>query len=93
MSKPVFVSQPVVVTIGGVDFTFTPTVTDANNHTNSLLPNDKTAPAFTYLTRTVKPEQKDELVELLNTVPGLIMELFVTVSQASKGGIEVSLKK
>lgn len=93
MTKPTFTSKPVVVVIDGTDFEFTPTVQDANNHTNDMMPNNKVAPAYTYLTRTVKPEQKDALMALLDNVPGLTIELFATVSNASKGGIEISLKK
>jgi hypothetical protein len=40
----------------------------------------------------VKSEQKEALKELLDTVPGLVMELFVEVSKAAKGGIKVTLK-
>lgn len=93
MIKPVFASKPVEVTIGDTDFEFTPTVQDANNYTNDMMPNNKVAPAYTYLTRTVKPEQKAALTELLDSVPGLTIELYATVSNASKGGIEITLKK
>ncbi len=93
MTKPAFTSKPVEVTLGDQDFEFTPTVQDANNYTNEMLPNNKVAPAHTYLTRTVKPEQKEALIELLDNVPGLTMELFATVNAASKGGIVITLKK
>ncbi|CDT98550.1 conserved hypothetical protein [Vibrio coralliirubri] len=93
MTKPVFTSKPVLLTVGATDFEFTPTVQDANNYTNDMMPNNKVAPAYTYLTRTVKADQKDALTELLDTVPGLTIELYATVSNASKGGIEISLKK
>lgn len=82
----------VVVAIGETEFNFNPTVNDHNNYTNELMADNKVAPAHTFLTRTVKPEQKEELTELLNTVPGLTMELFMAVSKGAKGGIEVSLK-
>ncbi|NAW86319.1 hypothetical protein CAG71_07550 [Photobacterium halotolerans] len=84
--------KPVVVTIGETDFEFTPTVTDANNYSNSVTLDKKVEPARTYLERTVKPEQKAELVELMNTVPGLTMEVFGTVHEAGKGGIKITLK-
>ncbi|MFB9134250.1 putative phage tail assembly chaperone [Vibrio olivae] len=93
MTKPAFTSKPVIVSVGPTDFEFTPTVQDANNYTNDMMPNNKVAPAYAYLTRTVKPEQKDELTGLLDSVPGLTIELYATVSSASKGGIEISLKK
>ena len=82
----------ILLTIGAVDFKFTPTVSDHNNYTNALMPDDKIAPAHTFLTRTVAPEQKDALVELLDTVPGLVMEVFMEVSKASRGGLKVTLK-
>ncbi|MGF1876663.1 putative phage tail assembly chaperone [Photobacterium frigidiphilum] len=93
MTKVALTTKPVVVTVAGTDFTFTPTVQDANNHTNDLMPNNKVAPAYTYLTRTVQADQKEALIGLIDTVPGLTIELFATVSIASKGGIEITLKK
>lgn len=84
--------KAIVLTIGETELEFSPTVNDHNNYTNELMPDNKVAPAHTFLTRTVKPEQKEELVELLDTVPGLTMELFMEVSKAAKGGIKVSLK-
>lgn len=91
-TKPVFASKTVVVGIAGTDFKFTPTVTDANNYTNGVTIDNKVEPARTYLERTVDKEQKDALVELMNTVPGLAVELHQTVHSASKGGITIQLK-
>jgi len=91
MSKTTL-KKAVVVTIGDQDFEFTPTVADHNNYTNELMADNKIAPAHKFLARTVKAEQKDALVELLETVPGLIMDLFMEVSKGAKGGIKVSLK-
>ncbi|WP_375750950.1 putative phage tail assembly chaperone [Vibrio sp. HN007] len=85
-------SKKVEVTIGEKDFEFTPTVTDHNNYLNEMMPNNKVAPMHTYLTRTVNPDQKDELVDLLNSVPGLTSEVFAEVTTASKGGITVTIK-
>ncbi|MDC0611892.1 putative phage tail assembly chaperone [Vibrio sp.] len=92
MTKAAFTSKPVVVSIGETDFSFTPTVNDYNNYTNDLMPDNKIEPARTYLIRTVEPEQKQALNELMNTVPGLIMDVFGEVTKASKGGIKVTLK-
>ncbi|MBY8231802.1 putative phage tail assembly chaperone [Vibrio fluvialis] len=91
-TKPVFAVKPVTVAIAGTDFTFTPTVTDANNYTNGVSLDNKVEPARTYLERTVDQQQKESLVELMNTVPGLAIELFGTVYEASKGGITITLK-
>ncbi|MGN2614692.1 putative phage tail assembly chaperone [Aliivibrio fischeri] len=85
-------AKAVILTIGEQDFEFTPTVNDHNNYTNEMMADNKVAPAYTFLTRTVKSEQKEALKELLDTVPGLVMELFVEVSKAAKGGIKVTLK-
>ena len=84
--------KKVVVAVGDTEFNFRPTVNDHNNYTNELMADNKVAPAHTFLTRTVEPEQKEALVELLDSVPGLTMELFMTVSKGAKGGVEVSLK-
>lgn len=91
MSKTSKATQ-VILSIGETDFTFSPTVADHNNYTNELMPDNKIAPAHQFLTRTVEPEQKEELTELLNTVPGLVMEVFMEVNKASKGGVKVVLK-
>lgn len=91
-TKPAFTTKPVVVAINGTDFTFAPTVADANNYTNGVAMDNKVEPARTYLERTVDKEQKEQLVELMNTVPGLVIELFTTVHEASKGGIKITLK-
>ncbi|NOI15776.1 putative phage tail assembly chaperone [Vibrio hepatarius] len=92
MSNPAFTAKPVVLTVGIKDFTFTPSVMDANNYINELKPDSKVVPAYNYLTRSVDPKQKDELKELLNTVPGLTMELYQVVSENAKGGITITLK-
>lgn len=86
------VAKAIVLTIGATDFTFLPTVADHNNYTNDLMPDNKIAPAHTFLSRTVAPEQKEELVELLDTVPGLVMEVFMEINKASRGGLKVTLK-
>ena len=85
-------AKAVILAIGEQDFEFTPTVNDHNNYTNEMMADNKVAPAYTFLTRTVKSEQKEALKELLDTVPGLVMELFIEVSKAAKGGIKVTLK-
>jgi hypothetical protein len=82
----------VIVTIGEVDFTFTPTVNDYNNYTNDMMPDNKVEPARTYLTRTVEPKQKEALIELMNTVPGLIIDLFGEVVKGARGDLRVALK-
>lgn len=82
----------VLLSIGTTDFTFTPTVTDHNNYTNALMPDDKIAPAHTFLMRTVAPEQKEALIDLLASVPGLVMELFMEVNKGARGGLKVTLK-
>lgn len=85
-------AKSIVLNIGDTEFEFTPTVNDHNNYTNDMMPDNKVAPAYAFLTRTVKNEQKEALKELLDSVPGLVMELFMEVSKAAKGGIKVSLK-
>lgn len=85
-------AKTVILAIGEQDVEFTPTVNDHNNYTNEMMADNKVAPAYTFLTRTVKSEQKEALKELLDTVPGLVMELFIEVSKAAKGGIKVTLK-
>lgn len=90
--KKSLLAKAITLTIGETDFTFSPTVADHNNYTNDLMPDNKIAPAHTFLSRTVAPEQKEALVELLDTVPGLVMEVFMEINKASRGGLKVTLK-
>jgi len=92
MTKPIFTSKPVVISIADSDFTFTPSVADANNYTNSVSLESKVEPARTYLERSVDSEKKSDLVELMDLVPGLVMDVFSTVHEAAKGGVKVTLK-
>lgn len=85
-------AKTIVVCIAGVDFTFIPTVQDANNYMNELMPNNKVVPAYNYLSRTVEQGQRDELCELLDTVPGLVTELHAKVSEEAKGGVTITIK-
>lgn len=82
----------VVLTIGTTDFSFTPSVQDHNNYMNEMMPNNKVAPMHQYLSRTVMPEQKEALLKLLDSVPGLTSEVFGEVTSAAKCGITVTLK-
>lgn len=82
----------IMLSIGETDFEFSPTVADHNNYTNELAMDNKIAPAHQFLTRTVKPEQKAELIELLDTVPGLVMEVFMEISKEARGGLKVTIK-
>ncbi|MFG0773039.1 putative phage tail assembly chaperone [Vibrio plantisponsor] len=91
-TKPAFTAKTVTFDIGGTEFKFTPTVADANNYTNGVTLDNKVEPARTYLERTVDKDQKDALVELMNTVPGLAVELHQKVHEESKGGIKITLK-
>ncbi|MEZ9233242.1 putative phage tail assembly chaperone [Vibrio amylolyticus] len=93
MSKtPLFTAKPVQLTIAGVDFTFAPSVMEANNYINEMTITDKIVPAYNYLTRSVEAKQKEQLKELLDNVPGLTQELYQTVSTAAKGSITITLK-
>ena len=78
--------------INDVEFVFTPTVADFNCYVNETMPDNKVAPQYAYLKRTVDNEGKKALCNLLDTVPGLINEVFATVAKASKEGVTVTLK-
>lgn len=86
-------NRAVIVSVDDVDFEFSPSVMDHNNYTNDLMPDNKVAPAYTFLTRTVKVEQKEALTELLDNVPGFLMDIFMEVNKGAKNGIKVRLKK
>lgn len=82
----------IVIGINEIDFKFTPTVQDANNYMNELMPNNKIVPAYNYLSRTVDQAQRDTLCALLDTVPGLVTELHAKVSEEAKGGVTITIK-
>ncbi|SHO57895.1 putative phage tail assembly chaperone [Vibrio quintilis] len=85
-------SNPITVTINETEFDFSPEVSNHNDYINEMMPDNKVAPARRFLTRTVNQEQKAELVQLLDSVPGLIMDLFSVVEKESRGGVTVTLK-
>lgn len=58
-------AKAVILTIGEQDFEFTPTVNDHNNYTNEMMADNKVAPAYTFLTRTVKSEHQINIYEAL----------------------------
>lgn len=91
ITKPT-AKKNILACIAGTDFTFTPTVQDANNYMNELMPNNKIVPAYNYLSRTVDQAQRDELCQLLDTVPGLVTELHAKVSEEAKGGVTITIK-
>ncbi|MCX4187166.1 putative phage tail assembly chaperone [Methylophaga sp. OBS4] len=90
-------SQQTTVTIGEQDFDFSIGVDDYNRYINEQMPNDKVAPAFNFLMRTVAEKQKDAFkkVVLVDGKPNgfLVMQVAQELVVDYTGGVKVSLKK
>ena len=85
--------QTINLTVNGIDFGFDVTPEDHNNLINEIMPNNKVAPNFNFLNRTVKPEQKEELQKFLDKHNGSIIQLGGTVAAAFAPQLEIEIKK
>ncbi|MGB0894020.1 MAG: putative phage tail assembly chaperone [Parashewanella sp.] len=85
--------QAITLTIGKIDFTFNHSTADHNSYLNGLMPDDKVAPARQLLTRTIKKEQHDQLVELLDSNPGSEMQIAASLNQEFAPKLEIAVKK
>lgn len=90
-------SQQTTVTIDDQDFDFSIGVDDYNRYINETNPNDKVAPAFNFLMRTVSDKQKDDFkkVVLIDGKPNgfLVMQVAGEMVGDFAGSVQVSLKK
>lgn len=85
------------VTIGEQDLTFNVDVDDFNQYLNEQMPNDKVAPAYNFLSRTVLDDCKEAMKKAVLTdgKPNgmLVLQIAGVLAGEFGGGVEVSLKK
>lgn len=90
-------SQQTTVTINDQDFDFSIGVDEYNRYINETNPNDKVAPAFNFLMRTVNEKQKEDFkkVVLVDNKPNgfLVMQVVGEMVGDVTGKVKVSLKK
>ena len=87
----------VTVSVGDLDLNFDIGVDDYNQQINETMPNDKVAPAFNLLSRTVTDECKDDFkkIALIDGKPNgfVVMQIAGLAIGEFSGGVEISLKK
>ena len=85
------------VTVDNKELTFSVTNDDFNQYLNEQMPNDKVAPAFNFLSRTVVESSRDNFnaVLVVDGKPKGIAVLQVAGVLAGEfgGGVQISLKK
>ncbi len=85
------------VTIADNDIEFDVSVDDFNQYLNEQMPNDKVAPAFNFLSRTVVEKDKETLKKLVLTggKPNgmIVMQVAGVLAAEVGGGVNISLKK
>ena len=63
------------LTVNNKEFNFIVELGDFHSFINEMGDNNKVQPAYAFVTRTIKHDQKDELIKLINDNPGLELEL------------------
>ena len=90
-------SQQTTVVINDKEISFSIGVEDYNRYLNEQMPNDKVAPAYNFLIRTVDEKQKEELKKLImvDGKPNGLVVVQVAGSLAADfaGGVQISIKK
>lgn len=90
-------SQQTTVTIGDQDIDFTIGVDDYNRYINEQMPNDKVAPAYNFLMRTVSEKDKEAFKKLVmrDGKPNgfLVMQVAAEMIADYSGDVQISIKK
>lgn len=85
------------VTVGDIDLDFEVETDDFNQYLNEQMPNDKVAPAYNFLARTVKDESKDALkkIALDDGKPNgiVVLQIAGVLAEQFGAGVQISLKK
>lgn len=86
------------VRIGAHELTFDAGTADFNSYINEQMPNNKVAPAFNFLSRTVIKADKENFKKLLvddDNLPkgALVMQVAGVLAEASGADVEISVKK
>jgi hypothetical protein len=82
----------IVLTIQDRDVTFAPTVDVYNDYLNSMMPNNKVAPAHNFVMRCAVPEDKDHVRELLK-LPGAAIQIAGTIVEQYTPDLNIMVGK
>ncbi|MCX8578459.1 putative phage tail assembly chaperone [Gilliamella sp. B2717] len=82
----------ITLTINGTDVTFEPTKLAYNSYINDITMNDKVAPATNFLRRTVVPEDKDKLNEILEKHVGAALQIIEKIIKQFVPDLEIEIK-
>lgn len=82
----------ITLTINGIDITFEPTKLAYNSYINDITMNDKIAPATNFLRRTVLPEDKEKLNEILDNHVGAALQIIEKVLKQFAPDLEIEVK-
>ena len=82
----------ITLTINGIDITFEPTKLAYNSYINDITMNDKIAPATNFLRRTVLPEDKEKLNEILDNHVGAALQIIEKIIKQFVPDLEIEIK-
>lgn len=82
----------ITLTINGIDITFEPTKLAYNSYINDITMNDKIAPATNFLRRTVLPEDKEKLNEILDNHVGAALQIIEKIIKQYVPDLEIEIK-
>jgi hypothetical protein len=82
----------ITLTINGKDITFKPTKLAYNTYINDITMNDKIAPATNFLRRTVVPECKEVLNEILENHIGAALQINEKLIKQFAPDLEIEVK-
>lgn len=86
-------SNNIVLIAAGAELAFQPNRTAYNSLINEMSMTNKVAPAVTYLGRIVQPESKEALNQLIESHPGIELQLAEAVNKIYSPEIEISVKQ
>lgn len=82
----------ITLTINGINITFEPTKLAYNSYINDITMNDKIAPATNFLRRTVLPEDKEKLNEILDNHVGAALQIIEKIIKQFVPDLEIEIK-
>ena len=85
--------KQITLVIAAVTIGFTMTTDDYNGYLNEIMPDNKVAPAYNLVMRTVDAEHKEELRGILDNTPGASLQIAGLLTQEFAPSIAISVKK
>ncbi|MCT2387300.1 putative phage tail assembly chaperone [Erwinia pyrifoliae] len=82
----------ITMTVAGVPLSFEPNRTAYNSLINEMTMTNKVAPMVTYLGRIIAPDSKTQLADLLDTYPGVEMQIVEKVNAIYSPQVEIEIK-